>query len=117
MCGYSSDWDLNEANVICKMRRRPYATRVWGAKQLGVGHRNTSVYRPECIGTESSIVDCLNSGWGTTCRNSDYQDLWVTCAGTGVCRDIATYKYIYIYMFVQYLLLQPIYSASYNILR
>ena len=96
VCGRSSDWDLNEANVVCKMFDRPYATRVWGEGQSGVEHRNTSVYRPECIGTEGSIVDCLNSGWGTACNNSD---LWVTCAGTGVCRDIAIYTYIRRYVY------------------
>ena len=79
VCSYRWEWDVREANVICRMLGYSFATRVWGAGQFGEGSGNTSVDRPQCSGTESSIAECSHSGWGRSCSGSVYRDFGVGC--------------------------------------
>ena len=77
----SNSWDITEANVVCKMLGYSFAIRAWAAGQFGEGNGTTSVYRPQCIGTESNITECSHSGWGTSCSSSRYRDLGAECTG------------------------------------
>ena len=81
VCSYSSHWDIREANVVCKMLGYTFATRAWGSGQFGEGSGTTSVYRPQCTGTEANIAECFNYGWGASCSSSQYHaDVGVGCA-------------------------------------
>ena len=64
--------------MVCKMLGYSFAIRAWGAGQFGEGSGTTSVYRPQCSGTESSIAECYHSGWGTSC-SSVYRDFGAEC--------------------------------------
>ena len=65
--------------MVCKMLGYSFAIRAWGAGQFGEGSGTTSVYRPQCSGTESSITECSHSGWGTSCSSSRYRELGAKC--------------------------------------
>ena len=79
VCSYSWEWDIREANVVCKMLGYSFAIRAWGAGQFGEGNGTTSVYIPQCIGTESNITECSQSGWGISCSSSMYRDFGAEC--------------------------------------
>ena len=65
-------WDLNDAEVVCReigfgqavtARREAYYYEQ-GSEQIWLSGLN-------CIGTESSIVNCSHSGWGMNdCNHS-----------------------------------------------
>ena len=79
VCSYNWEWDIREANVVCKMLGYSFAIRAWAAGQFGEGNGTTSVYIPQCSGTESSLTECSHSGWGRSCSGSVYRDFGVEC--------------------------------------
>ena len=53
------DWDLDDANVICRMLGFPGALDASVRSQYGVAsYRNAAMFNVQCTGTESSIFDC-----------------------------------------------------------
>ena len=81
ICSYFWEWDIKEANTVCRMLGYSFAARVWGAGEFGEENGTTSVYKPQCTGAESNIIDCCNCGWGKSCNNSQHRDFGVTCSG------------------------------------
>ena len=71
-----SSWDLNDAMVICRMLG--YSSVLAAHVKYGQGSGVVWLSNLFCTGSESSISECLNPGWGqTTCTH--HQDAGVTC--------------------------------------
>ncbi|XP_038046677.1 deleted in malignant brain tumors 1 protein-like [Patiria miniata] len=80
-------WDLNNADVVCRMLGYPSASNAWSSAHFGQGSGPIMLDNVNCQGYESSIAECNHAGWfshncghnedaGVTC-NSDGQP-WIT---------------------------------------
>ncbi|XP_071804824.1 scavenger receptor cysteine-rich domain-containing protein DMBT1-like [Asterias amurensis] len=61
ICG--DNWDLTDAQVICRQLGYPAATRAWQNSHFGQGERLTLWSNVTCDGNESSIAECGYSSW------------------------------------------------------
>ncbi len=77
----SSNWDINEAKVVCRQLgyNQTNNTIIASTKaQLwGVGH-GTIWMKVQCSGSEASLLDCSHNGMRYT-RCSHNQDVGVVC--------------------------------------
>ena len=75
-------WDINDATVACRQLNRGYngAASVKRGAYFGRGSGRIWMDNVQCIGTESSLVDCPFRGWGSHQCNHD-QDAGVKCIG------------------------------------
>ena len=72
------DWDLVDADVICRMLGLPSASRAWSNAYFGQGSGRIALDDVNCFGYESDISECLHNGWfNTDCDHSE--DAGVTC--------------------------------------
>ena len=72
-------WDLNDANVACRMLGLPSATHAWDSAHFGQGSGSIALDDVSCYGYELSISDCQHNGWFThNCGHNE--DAGVTCA-------------------------------------
>ena len=57
-------WDLNDAEVVC--RELAFGQAIAVRKEEFYGHGSGPIWLDDlnCIGTESSIINCSHSGWG-----------------------------------------------------
>ena len=69
-------------------------------KRSGISDTSTTLTGLQSCATYYVWVAAEIRGAGVQGPYSDYQDLWVTYAGTGVCRDIAIYTYICRYVYL-----------------
>ncbi|XP_022109552.1 deleted in malignant brain tumors 1 protein-like [Acanthaster planci] len=71
-------WDINDAQVICRMLGLPPATRAWSRAHFGQGSGSIALDDVYCRGYESNIADCPHRGWFShNCHHSE--DAGVTC--------------------------------------
>ncbi|XP_030834739.1 galectin-3-binding protein-like [Strongylocentrotus purpuratus] len=88
-------WDLNDANVVCKMLGFFDASSAPGMAAYGAGYGEIHLDEVDCTGSESSLEDCIKSEFGV--HNCDHsEDAGVTCRGTmTVCLIFfnSTYRY------------------------
>ncbi|XP_038061742.1 deleted in malignant brain tumors 1 protein-like [Patiria miniata] len=74
-------WDLDEANVVCRMLGFPSASRAWSNAHFGQGSGRIMLDAVNCEGYESSISDCSHRNWfSNDCQHSE--DAGVTCDET-----------------------------------
>ena len=76
-------WDIQDANVICRMLNFTQATRTLGSAYFGPGLGVIILDDVQCSGSESNIVDCPHNGF----RNHDcdhYEDTSVVCTDPGM---------------------------------
>ena len=74
------EWDMKDAQVVCRQFGFPYAVSAPKSAHFGFGSGNIWLDEVRCSGTESSIVDCSHNGWGShDCGNSE--DASVICSG------------------------------------
>ena len=74
-------FDLANANVICRQLGYPSALRVAGYFEFGAGTGQIWLTNLYCTGTESSLGECPNGGFGTgTCYFTD-DDVGIECLG------------------------------------
>lgn len=72
------DWDLNDANVICRMLNYSGALAAPIFSAYDVGSGQIWLDDVNCVGNESSIEECLHGGWGNhDCSHN--QDAGVIC--------------------------------------
>ena len=68
-------WDLNDAEVVC--RELGYSPAI-AERHYGQGSGKIWLSDLDCVGTESSIVNCSHSGWGVhNCNHTS--DAGVKC--------------------------------------
>uniref|UniRef100_A0A3Q3CP29 SRCR domain-containing protein n=1 Tax=Haplochromis burtoni TaxID=8153 RepID=A0A3Q3CP29_HAPBU len=75
------DWDLNDANVVCRQLGCRKAVKVTSSADFGQG-RSGQILLDDvaCSGSESSLTECQHRGFGThDCNHGE--DAGVVCSG------------------------------------
>ena len=71
-------WDLDDANVVCRMLGLLSATSAWSGAHFGQGYGLVALDDVDCYGYELSIFDCQHNGWFShNCGHNE--DAGVTC--------------------------------------
>ncbi|CAM5078765.1 unnamed protein product, partial [Natator depressus] len=79
------DWDMEDAEVVCKQLGCGAAVSAPGWAHFGEGSGPTWLYEVDCGGDKSALWDCSHRGWGvTTCPHS--VDTGVVCSGANELR-------------------------------
>uniref|UniRef100_A0A8C6XHM5 Soluble scavenger receptor cysteine-rich domain-containing protein SSC5D n=1 Tax=Naja naja TaxID=35670 RepID=A0A8C6XHM5_NAJNA len=77
VCGV--DWDLNDANVVCRELECGTALKATGGAQFGQGSGTIWLDRVNCTGKEAFLNECLKRPWGEhSCDHSN--DASVECS-------------------------------------
>ena len=58
------DWDLRDANVVCRQLGFPDAVAAKTSTASGGGAGKIWMNSVQCVGNESALTDCDHSGWG-----------------------------------------------------
>ncbi|CAG2239596.1 DMBT1 [Mytilus edulis] len=73
ICG-KTDFDINDADFICRMAGYPRALQFYTFSHFGKGNGSIVLSNPHCSGKEDIIDDCGSNGWyysGTCTHNYD----------------------------------------------
>ena len=57
-------WDLNDANVVCRMLGYPGASEAPGRARFGPGSGNILLDDVQCSGSELNLADCAHPPFG-----------------------------------------------------
>ncbi|XP_067322370.1 deleted in malignant brain tumors 1 protein-like [Anolis sagrei] len=74
------DWDINDAQVVCKELGCGDAVSAPGEAYFGEGNGNTWLSNLQCDGTESYLWQCEHLGWGIHGCHPE-EDASVICTG------------------------------------
>ena len=73
------EWDLNDAEVVCRQLNFHPAIAASGSAAYGQGSGAIWLDNLNCVGTESNIRSCSHGGWGVhNCVH--FEDAGVRCA-------------------------------------
>ena len=74
------DWDMVDANVVCRQLDCGLAMAVGTSSQFGQGSGAIVLDNMNCRGGEAELSECENQGWGVhNCYH--YEDVAVICRG------------------------------------
>ena len=73
-------WDLNDANVVCRMLGFEEASEATARARFGQGTGDILLDDVACVGSESSILDCQYTDIDNC---GHYEDAGVICVTTG----------------------------------
>ena len=73
------DWDLNDAQVVCRQLGFGLATGARNNAFYGKGSGQIWLNDLNCVGTELTIENCSHSGWGNKDCNHE-EDVGVECS-------------------------------------
>ncbi|XP_060768187.1 scavenger receptor cysteine-rich domain-containing group B protein [Neoarius graeffei] len=77
------DWDMVDANVVCRQLDCGLAVAVGTSSRFGQGSGPILLDNVDCKGGETDLSQCGNQGWGIhNCYH--YEDVAVTCKGNAV---------------------------------
>lgn len=57
-------WDIDDAHVVCRQLGFPFAVSALGSAHFGGGSGRIWMDDVECSGSEKSILNCPQNGWG-----------------------------------------------------
>ncbi|NXF96701.1 SRB4D protein, partial [Eubucco bourcierii] len=83
------DWDIVDANVVCRQLGCGHAIAMPAAMTFGQGSGPILLDNVDCKGQEAALSECWSHGWGIhNCYH--YEDVAVVCndlhwAGTAAC--------------------------------
>ena len=73
------DWDINDAQVVCRQLGFPFAGSVQNSARFGYGSGQIWLDDVGCLGSEASIVNCPRGAWGShNCGH--HKDASVICS-------------------------------------
>ena len=79
------DWDLDDAEVVCRQLGCGTSVSVHGSAYFGEGTGQIWLDGVNCLGSESSLSECQHRGFGThDCRHDE--DAGVICSGEKLFR-------------------------------
>ena len=74
------DWDITDANIVCRQLGFSKAFNAWRSAHFGEGADKILMDDVGCGGNEKRLQYCVFRGWGVNdCFHSE--DASVTCAG------------------------------------
>lgn len=74
------DWDMVDANVVCRQLDCNLAVAVGSSSRFGQGSGPILLDNVDCKGGETDLSQCGNQGWGIhNCYH--YEDVAVICKG------------------------------------
>ena len=73
------DWNINDANVVCRQLGFPSASSAPHGARYGQGSGTIWMDDVHCSGTETSLFHCTHAGWGRNCCCSHGEDASVVC--------------------------------------
>ena len=74
------DWDMVDANVVCRQLNCGVAVAVGSSARFGKGTGLILLDNVDCRGSETELGQCRALGWGVhNCYH--YEDVAVTCKG------------------------------------
>ncbi|XP_036393676.1 scavenger receptor cysteine-rich domain-containing group B protein-like [Megalops cyprinoides] len=77
------DWDMVDANVVCRQLRCGSAVAVSSSSAFGQGAGPILLDNVDCRGREPGLAQCASLGWGVhNCYH--YEDVGVTCKDTSL---------------------------------
>ncbi|NWY02878.1 DMBT1 protein, partial [Nothoprocta ornata] len=66
-----NNWDLNDAQVVCRQLGCGYAIAAPGNASFGQGSGKIYLENVQCTGREASLFQCQSDGWGVhNCQHS-----------------------------------------------
>lgn len=71
-------WDINDANVICRMRGYSHATNASTVTEGNRGEGKIWLTDVMCTGEEATIWECKKSAWAVHSCGHD-EDVYVEC--------------------------------------
>ena len=75
------DWDMVDANVVCRQLECGLAVAVGSSSRFGQGTGPILLDNVDCKGGEPDLAQCGSLGWGIhNCYH--YEDVAITCKGT-----------------------------------
>ena len=90
----NDQWQLTDAEVVCRMLNFTSALSVPSQKIFGQGTGPVWLDDVSCTGNESSISECRHRGWGThDCDHSE--DAEVICGPASSKYTFPSFKYQY----------------------
>ena len=76
------EWDINDANVVCRQLGYPGAARSIPGSKVPDGSGPIMLDEVSCNGTEQNLSSCSHQGWRNhDCRHTE--DAGVECITTG----------------------------------
>ena len=85
------DWDIKDAEVVCRQLGYTSATAERVGAYFGKGRGAILLDDVRCNGNEESLSQCKHNGWGVTDCNH-YEDAGVSCHTNDIVTSLNTGK-------------------------